>query len=162
MPDVNEAVREEAQRVYETVRVAAADALASGRARLKLTAVSELYEGALYDCPVVQLTPANPAAATVLVEVQQPDVWWLKTGDGPGTEFYCGMERDRHEQLAAVVRAVINGRYSHGPVQETKRGFFHARTLGGWGEVFETEDGPFTSRHFGEGAPESQQSFAAY
>ncbi len=162
MPSVDEAIQEEARRVYGTVRAAAADALESGRAGLKLTAASEVYEGAQYDCPVVLLTPANLAAATVLVEVQQPDVWWLMAGDGPGTEFYPRMERDRHEQLGALVRAVVNGRYSDGPVQDTKRGIFRARALSGWGATFEAEDGPFTSRHFGKGTPEARRQFAAY
>ena len=153
---------DEAQRVMETIRTAAADALQAGRAELTVTTSREAYGDAEYDCPVVMLSPVNPKAARVLVEVQEKDAWWLLTGDGPGTEFYPGMERDRHEQLAALVRAVVAGRYTHGPVRQTTKGIFRIRALGGWGETFETEDGPFTSRHFGRAGPEQPREFDPY
>jgi hypothetical protein len=156
-----ERVQEEAKRVYETVRSAAAGALDAGRAELSLTTSRRLYGDSDYDCAVILLSPTNPEAARVLVEVQQTDMWWLLTDDGPGTEFYAGMNRDRHAQLHALVEAVVMGRYTHGPVREKAKGI-RSRVLGGWAETFETEDGPFTSKHFGQVVPDALRAFAPY
>lgn len=157
-----EPLLEEAQRVYKTVRAAAAGPCDGGRAELSLTSARRLYGAGDYDCPVVVLSPVNPGAARVVVEVQEGDVWWLITDDGPGTELYAGTERDRHAQLDALVRAVVSGRYTHGPGSERRMGIFRRRVLRGWGETFETEDGPFTSEHFGRGAPDRLREFVPY
>ena len=156
-----ERAQDEAKRVYETVRSAAANVLDAGRAGLSLTTSRRLYGRTDYDGPVIVLSPTNPEAARVVVEVQQTDVWWLLTDDGPGTELYAGMKRDPHEQLHALVEAVM-GRYTHGPLRQHTKGIFRSRVLRAWAETFETADGAFTSKHFGRAVPDVPRAFAPY
>lgn len=139
-------------RVRRVVEDAAAGALTEGLAEAAVRRLAEVHEAVQYDCPVVLLAPANPAAARVLVEVQDDELWWVIAGDGPGTELYVGMEGDRYELLGSLVRAVVAGRYRHGPAAD------------GWFETFDTDDGPFTSRHFGRNAraPSREARFAPY
>jgi hypothetical protein len=71
------------------VREAAADALAGGAADLAVSTVTELYGGGgeFDDYPVVMLTPRNPAAAEVRIEVQD-DIRWFSADDGPTLDLY--------------------------------------------------------------------------
>ena len=45
------------------------------------------------------------------IEVQRPDLWWLTTGDGPGTELRVrvGLISDIGGQVRILVEAVIAG-----------------------------------------------------
>ena len=152
----------EAECVYETVRAAAADALQAGRAELTLTTARERYGETPDDFPVVMLSPMASDAAPVVVEVQRADLWWLLTADGPGTEFYVGMEGDRHRRLRILVEAVIAGRYVHGPAALDARAAREVVDAGGWIETFETGEGEISSRHFGRDPPPEPRRFAPY
>jgi hypothetical protein len=111
----------------------------------------------------VVLSPLDPEAARVVVEVQDRELWWMNTDAGPGTELHAGMKDDRYALLGALVRAVVAGRYFHGPYTEAVRGLFRTRRLTGWTETFITDDGPFTSKHFGlDDVPGVERRFAPY
>jgi hypothetical protein len=86
-------------RVAEVVQEAAAGAISGGRATLSIKRLSDLYDDAEYDCPIVVLSPLHPEAARVVVEVQDRDLWWVKTDAGPGTELRTGMKDDRYTLL---------------------------------------------------------------
>jgi hypothetical protein len=80
-------------RVRQVVEEAAAPQIESGRAAVAVRALADLVVDGEYDCPVVVLTPTNPDAASVVVELQGDELWWVDTDDGPGTELYLGNER---------------------------------------------------------------------
>jgi len=150
-------------RVRQVLEHAAAAPIAHARAQVSIQRVSDVYGEATYDCPVVVLTPVDPAAARVVVELQSDDLWWMNANDGPGTELPVSLERDRYALLASLVRAVVTGRYRHGPcTQEIRRHFRSSRQLHGWSETFDTDEGPFTSRHFGREVPSRERRFRAY
>ena len=150
-------------RVRRVVEEAAAEAVGAGRAEVGVRRLADVYEGGSSDCPVVVLTPVRPGAAQVVVEVQDDELWWVNTDGGPGTELDAGMEGDRFETLGSLVRAVVAGRYRHGPGTEEVRLIPRSPALRhGWFETFETEDGPFTSRHFGREAPPRPSQSAPY
>jgi hypothetical protein len=145
------------------VETAAARPLDAGSAEVALRRLADVYEGGAYDCPVVVLTPVRPGAARVVVEVQDEALWWVHAADGPGTELHAGIEGDRYELLASLVRAVVAGHYRHGPGAERVRRVFRPTALRhGWFETFDTDDGPFTSRHFGREAPSRESRFVPY
>ena len=156
-------------RVHAVVADAAGPALAAQRADLSIREMSELYEQPSYECPVVVLTPITPDAAALSVEVQADDLWWVIAADGPGSELHSGIEKthgNRYALLGSLVAAVVAGRYRHGPCTERVprllprlRGF---RESHGWCESYETDNGPFTSRHFGRPAPLRERRFAPY
>jgi hypothetical protein len=150
-------------RVAEVVKEAAARAIGDGRATLSIKRLSDLHDDAEYDCPVVVLSPLDPDAARVVVEVQDQELWWVNTDAGPGTELYAGMKDDRYALLGALVRAVVAGRYFHGPCTESVRGLLRTRRLTGWTETYITDDGQFASRHFGlDDVPGVERRFAPY
>jgi hypothetical protein len=150
-------------RVRQVVEDTAHAAIAKGRASVSVTRMTDLVGDSEYDCPVVVLTPQNPQAAQLSVEVQLDDLWWVHAGDGPGSELYVGMKQDRYAVLAAMVKSVVEGRYRHGPqTGSAKRIFRTPRTLRGWIETFEGEQSPFTSEHYGRGAPETERRFQTY
>jgi hypothetical protein len=150
-------------RVLQAVQAAAAEPIETGRAEVAVRRLTEMYEDASYDCPAVVLTPVRPGRARVLVEVQGDALWWLHAGDGPGTELHAELEGDRYEVLASLVRAVVAGRYRHGPCTKQVRRVLRSPALRrGWFETFETDDGPFTSRHFGCEVPPGVSRFAPY
>jgi hypothetical protein len=154
-------------RVLDVVERAAELALASGQAQLTVSSVGKLYgAGPDDDNPAIVLTPRRRDAARVVIEVHGDEDWWVTAGDGPGTELYAGIERqhgDRYALLEALVRAVVDGRFRHGPCsKEFPRLFRAPRVMRGWCETFDTDDGPFTSRHFGPEPPPHERTFAAY
>jgi hypothetical protein len=150
-------------RVAEVVKQAAAEALSEGRATLSIKRLSEVYDDAEYDCPVVVLSPRDPNAARVVVEVQDHERWWVTTDGGPGTELHASGKADRYALLGALVRAVVAGRYFHGPCTKAVRGLFRTRRLTGWTETYLTDDGPVSSEQFGLGnVPALERRFAPY
>jgi hypothetical protein len=150
-------------RVRVVVEEAAAEPLRAGRAEVASARLADVYTKIEYDCPAVLLTPGNPHAAQVVVEIQGDDLWWVTTDDGPGTELHVGMKEDRYEVLESLVRAVVAGRYRHGPcIDEMRRLFRSPRRIHGWCETFDTEDGPRTSRHFGREVPAGERRFQPY
>src|SRR5687767_9646041 len=83
---------------------------AAGRAEVAVCRLADLVEGdAAYDGPAVLLTPVDPEAAPVVVEVQQDDLWWVSVADGPGSELHADMETDRFALLGSMVRSVLQG-----------------------------------------------------
>lgn len=95
------------------MRAAARQALHEGAASLRVSSVRREHgPGADYDCPVVILEPANPAAARVAVEVQDGPTWMLMAGGGPPYEFF-GSTEDWEPRLSALVRCVVTGQYEH-------------------------------------------------
>jgi hypothetical protein len=151
------------RRVRRVVEEAAAPQIESGRAGVAIRRLGDLVIQGEYDCPVVVLTPTNPEAASVVVEVQQDELWWVNTDDGPGTELYVGMKEDRYSVLGSLIRAVVAGEYRHGPcIDEVRRLFRSPRKVHGWFETFDTDQGPRTSRHFGREAPIQERRFLPY
>ena len=103
------------ERVLEAVREAASEPLEAGVAELTISSVKEIHgPSADYDAPAIVLTPREPAAARVVAEVQDGDLWWLSAGDGPGFELHAGMREDRYVLLERLVKAVVSGDYEHG------------------------------------------------
>jgi hypothetical protein len=150
-------------RIRQVIEEAAGSAIADGRAELVAARLADLVERPAYDCPVVLVTPKNPEAARILVEVQDDDLWWVGVADGPGSELHGSMKEDRYALLGAIVRSVAARHYHHGPcTEEVRRLFRPPRQLEGWYETFESEDAPFTSRHFGRGAPAKERRFRPY
>lgn len=150
-------------RVRRTVEEAAAPQIESRRAAVVVRRLADLVAQSEYDCPVVVLTPTNPEAPSVVVEVQQDELWWVNTDDGPGTELYVGMKEDRYAVLRSLIRAVVAGDYRHGPcIDEVRRLFRSPRKVRGWFEAFDTDQGPRTSRHFGREVPRQQRWFPPY
>ena len=98
-----------------------------------------------------------------MVEVQQDELWWVNTDDGPGTELYVGMNEDRYALLGSLIRAVVAGDYRHGRcIEDVRRLFRSPRKVRGWFETFDTDQGPRTSRHFGREVPEQERRFPPY
>lgn len=150
-------------RVRQVVEEAAAAPIEAGRAEVAVRRLVDVHGETSYDCPVVVLTPVDPDAAGVVVEVQDDELWWVHANDGPGTELYNGMNEDRDAILGSLVRAVVAGRYRHGPCTEVVRRLFRSPThTRAWSETFETENGPITSRHFGRDAPSREYRFGPY
>jgi hypothetical protein len=149
--------------VRQVVEETAAAPIQAGHAELAVGRLADLVDDSSYDCPVVVLTPVDPDAARVVVEVQRDDLWWVRAADGPGTELYVGMKEDRYALLGSIVRSVIAGRYRHGPcTREVRRLFRRPRQLAGWYETFETDDGLLTSRHFGREVPAREHRYTPY
>src|SRR5918994_1188289 len=98
-------------RVRRIVEDAAAPQIEGGLAAVAIRRLADIAAQAEYDCPVVVLTPTNPEAARVLVEIQQDELWWVSTDQGPGTEVYAGIKEDRYTLLASLIRAVVAGDY---------------------------------------------------
>jgi hypothetical protein len=160
---MQDASSEVVRRVRQVVERAAAAQIETGGAQVTVGRLADFFPDGDYDCPVVVLDPANPDAASVVVELQGDELWWLNTGDGPGTEFYAGMKEDRYELLGRLVRAVVAGDYRHGPcVDEQRRLLRSPRQVHGWFETFDTDQGPQTSRHFGREVPRQERRFAPY
>ncbi len=150
-------------RVREVVEDAAAEQIESGRAVVAVRRLADLFAHAEYDCPVIALTPTNPHAARVMVEVQRDELWWVIADDGPGTELYDAMNEDRYALLGALIRAVVAGRYRHGPcTEEVPQLFGTPRKVSGRFETFDTDQGPWTSRHFVREGPPVERRFSAY
>jgi allophanate hydrolase subunit 1 len=97
-----------AAKVLEMVRDAAREALAADAASLELSSIKAVYgPDAAYDCPAIVLTPRKRDAARLVVEVHDEKLWRLTAGDGPGYEFYEGMEEPWDVRLAGMVRPVV-------------------------------------------------------
>lgn len=161
--EVSEPSDEVVARVRQVVEDAAGTAIAAQRAHLAVARLADLSKRPEYDCPVIVLTPTNREAARIVVEVQLDALWWVGVADGPGSELYAGMKEDRYALLGSMVRSVVEGRYRHGPcTTEVKRLLRPSRQLEGWYETFETEDAPFTSRHFPRAAPTKERRFRPY
>jgi hypothetical protein len=154
------------REVAATVGRAAAGALSSGAAELTTTTVVERHGGdASYDAPVVVLTPRNPRAAAVVVEVQDPELWMLSAGDGPPYEFYTGMSGDWHELLHDLAEAAVAGRYRIERREEWLRLLlrpWRRRRLEGTAAVFETARGVEATTHFGGASFGAPREFEPY
>ena len=87
MPRRHELTRD-TERAVDAVRSAAADVIDAGYAELGVSTVTSLWSGDVeYDTPVVVLTPRDPAAARVRLEVQYAGIWVLSAANGPHMEF---------------------------------------------------------------------------
>jgi hypothetical protein len=156
------------EKVVESVREAANEPLDAGAAELTTSSVKELYGAdAVYDAPAVVLTPRNPTAARLIVEVQAEDLWWLSAGDGPPFEFAVGMREDRYSLLKRLVHAVVSGQYEYGWEHRHRRLLlrpWRRRTVRVWVATFGPDGHPVTTEHWADprGKDPARRSFAAY
>ena len=149
------------ERLLAAVRAGAADALRTGAARLEVTTIAALYGAeAVYDGPVVVLTPRHTAAAGVVVEPQGEWEWWLTAGGGPGFEYSGEPGGAGGALLASLVAAVVGGGYEHHWEHRRQRLLlrpWRTRTLPVWVASFMTDAGVLTTAHVGlDPAPEQQ------
>jgi hypothetical protein len=79
-------------RVRQVVADAAAVPIQAGRAELAVGRLADLVEQPDDNCPVVILTPVDPDAARIVVEVQADELWWGERRRWPATELYVGMK----------------------------------------------------------------------
>jgi hypothetical protein len=155
----------EFQRVLETIRDAAGDAIVSGSATLEVTTVKALYgPKSAYDAPVAKLTPRNPRAAGIIIEVQHPNVWWISAADGPGFEFADDRPETWLDQLRDMVAAALAGAYEDEWRERPRRRLLVPwlwRAIPEWRGTFHASSGPISTSHIGyerpEGAPRKRR-----
>jgi len=126
-------------KAVAVVRASAASSLCSGTADLAIKRSGDLWN----DCrgtPCVVLSPKNPLAARVVVELQLASLWMAYFGEYPGIELVGGDE-EAPATLAPLITAVVQGRYLERASREARLG------RRSWEAIFDTPEGRLVYRH---------------